>query len=380
MITTLGLTNFKAFASAEIPMGRYTLLSGLNSSGKSTVLQALALLRQSNLKLAGVRVGSGDALVLDGELVELGSGQDALHEDYVLESPGTIPKIGLSLGVTGPSLVRWQASYLRDANELPIDLPLGDPSLLGALDMATLFNRGFQYLRADRINPAVTFPKSWERAASIGFLGTHGEFAVDFLLHHQDDPVPNPALHHKAAASSRLLDQVEAWMSEICPGVKIQATAIEQTDLVKLGFQFTRAGQPMTNLYRPTNVGFGLTYVLPMVLACLSAQPDAMLLLENPEAHLHPHGQSVMARLTCAAAASGAQLVVETHSDHVLNGVRLAVKHSLLRPDDVVLDYFSRGTAGIEIIKPVLDTDGMVSQWPPGFFDEWDRAIDELLD
>jgi predicted ATPase len=87
-----------------------------------------------------------------------------------------------------------------------------------------------------------------------------------------------------------------------------------------------------------------------------------------------------MARLTCAAAASGAQIVVETHSDHVLNGVRLSVKQGLLKPDDVVLDYFSRGPTGIEIINPVLDTDGMVSQWPPGFFDEWDRAIDELLD
>lgn len=380
MITTLGLANFKAFASAEIPMGRYTLLSGLNSAGKSTVLQALALLRQSNLKLAAVRVSSGDALVLNGELVELGSGQDALHENYLVERPGADPKIGLSLGVTGPGLVRWQASYLRDASELPLDPPSGDPSLLGTLDMATLFNSGFQYLRADRINPAVTFPKSWDRADRLGFLGTHGEYAVDFLLHHQDAPVPSPALHHPAAASSRLLDQVEAWMSEICPGVKIQATDIEQTDLVRLGFQFTRAGQPTTRPYRPTNVGFGLTYAFPVVLACLTAQPDAMLLLENPEAHLHPRGQSVMARLTCAAAAVGAQLVVETHSDHVLNGVRLSVKQGLLKPDDVVLDYFSRNPTGIEIINPVVDSGGMVSQWPPGFFDEWDRAIDELLD
>ena len=380
MISALALTNFKAFASAEIPMGRYTLLSGLNSAGKSTVLQALALLRQSNLKLAPVRIGPGDALVLNGELVELGSAQDALHENYVLEEPNADPKIRLSLRVAGPSVVSWQASYLRDADELPVDSPLGDPSLLGALDMATLFNRGFQYLRADRINPAVTFPKSRDRAASLGFLGTHGEYAVDFLLHHQDDPVPNPALRHPAAASSRLLDQVEAWMSEICPGVKIQATAIDQTDLVRLGFHFTQAGQPMTNPYRPTNVGFGLTYALPLVLACLTAQHDAMLLLENPEAHLHPRGQSVMARLTCAAAASGAQLVVETHSDHVLNGVRLSVKQELLKPEDVVLDYFSRGPKGIEIINPVLDAAGMVSQWPPGFFDEWDRAIDELLD
>jgi hypothetical protein len=75
-------------------------------------------------------------------------------------------------------------------------------------------------------------------------------------------------------------------------------TRIDETELI---IHLIRAGtpeavkfngQPTTNPYRPTNVGFGLTYVLPVVLACLTAQPDAMLLLENPEAHLHPRGQS----------------------------------------------------------------------------------------
>jgi predicted ATPase len=380
MITTLGLKNFKAFASAEIPTGRYTLLSGLNSTGKSTVLHALALLRQSNLDRTMVHSEFHDSLMLNGELIELGSGQDALHENYLSEGPDADPIIGLSLDVARIGRASWQASYLRDSSELQIRYSAIDPMLRNSFHMVTLFNSGFQYLRADRINPAVTFPKSRDRISSLGFLGTHGEYTVDFLRQRQDDPVSHSALHHPAAASARLLDQVEAWMSEVCPGVKIQPTAIEQTDLVRLSFQFTRTGQPTTNPYRPTNVGFGLTYVLPVVLACLTAQPNAMLLLENPEAHLHPRGQSAMARLTCAAAASGAQLVVETHSDHVLNGVRLSVKNGLLEPDDVVLDYFSHGETGVEIINPVVDSDGMVSQWPAGFFDEWDHAIDKLLD
>lgn len=75
-----------------------------------------------------------------------------------------------------------------------------------------------------------------------GSLGTQGEYTIDFLRHNQDEVVESSALHHPDA-SPRLLDQVEAWMGEICPGVKIQALAIEQTDLVRLGFQFTRAGR-----------------------------------------------------------------------------------------------------------------------------------------
>jgi hypothetical protein len=125
-----------------------------------------------------------------------------------------------------------------------------------------------------------------------------------------------------------------------------------------------RPRHPVSATRRPTNVGFGLTYVLPIITACLTAKPGSMVLLENPEAHVHPQGQSAMARLTCAAAAAGAQLVVETHSDHILNGVRLAVKRGLLPPDGVALHYFRREDDGIKIQSPAIGQDGMLSQWP----------------
>lgn len=389
MIGKLTITNFKAFASADIPLAPYTLLSGLNSSGKSTVLQALALLRQAGN--AGLLHDYGDyyedaesgGLPLNGELVELGTGQDILHEDYVVE-PGSDPEIGFSLAADGAPSFVWRARYGREDDLLPLTVcePPSPERVAYREEEAkfTLFNPGFQYLRADRINPAVTYPRSHEMSVRRGFLGTRGEYTIDYLRHNQDEVVSSSALHHPDA-SPRLLDQAEAWMGEICPGVKIQAVAIEQTDLVRLGFQFTRAGRLTTNPRRPTNVGFGLTYVLPVVIACLTAKPGAMILLENPEAHVHPQGQSAMARLTCAAASAGAQLVVETHSDHILNGVRLTVKRGRLSPGDVRLHYFQRQADGvIDIISPTVGADGMLSEWPPGFFDEWDRSLDQLLD
>jgi predicted ATPase len=87
-----------------------------------------------------------------------------------------------------------------------------------------------------------------------------------------------------------------------------------------------------------------------------------------------------MARLTCAAAAAGAQVIVETHSDHILNGVRLSVKRGILSPEEVILQYFRRATDEIEIITPGIGPDGMLREWPSGFFDEWDRSLDQLLD
>lgn len=90
MIKILEITNFKAFAHADIRLASYTLLSGLNSSGKSTVLQALALLRQGYMTGDDFGpLGHFRGVSLNGELVELGTGQDVLHEDYAA-APGTL--------------------------------------------------------------------------------------------------------------------------------------------------------------------------------------------------------------------------------------------------------------------------------------------------
>ncbi|MCA9209850.1 MAG: DUF3696 domain-containing protein, partial [Planctomycetales bacterium] len=115
--------------------------------------------------------------------------------------------------------------------------------------------------------------------------------------------------------------------------------------------------------------------------ACLAAQPDTLLLVENPKAQLHPRGQSTIGRLLALTAASGVQVVIETHSDHVLNGIRLAVKDGLLRPDATRLHFFSRkmGEAS-EYETPVVGPDGRLSYWPAGFFDQWERSLDRLLD
>lgn len=386
MISNLEITNFKAFAHVDIRLAPYTLLSGLNSSGKSTVLQALALLRQGYMTAPAGEYGlieESRSIPLNGDLLELGTGQDVLHEDYIAEL-GAEPEITFRLRSGERRIYVCQVGYSRDDSYLPVlhnlAEDLDDEHYLAEPPDFNIFDDGFQYLRADRINPAATYPRSAQPSERGSFLGTRGEYTVDVLRTHVDDPVPDGPLRHPAAARPGLSVQAEAWLSEICPGVNLEAVAIERTDLVRLGFKFRRPDHPISAVRRPTNVGFGLTYVLPIIIACLTAAPGSMILLENPEAHIHPQGQSAMARLTCAAAAVGAQLVVETHSDHILNGVRLAVKRALLAPNDVALHYFRREDEGIKIESPAIGPDGMLSQWPPGFFDEWDRSLDQLLD
>ncbi|MFD9719922.1 DUF3696 domain-containing protein [Streptomyces sp. NPDC059076] len=395
MIDLLTMHNFKAFQHTELQLGPLTLLTGLNSSGKSSVLQALALLRQSyesgdlvfatltnEEQEAGRRTDlTGKGFLLNGELVGLGTGKDVLNEDFT----GDEPRIGLAVD-EGPYHYGWTAAYEPEQNLLPLigsDLPdtsegrAERPTGPEAVTPA-FFTAPFQYLHADRISPAQFYPRDHQVAIGRGFLGVRGEHAVNFLRHHGQDTVAAGPLRHPKAASDSLKDQTAAWMGDLCPGVDIKAEVIEGTDVVILSYDFPgTVGR--TSRRRPGNVGFGLTYVLPVVVACLSARPGSLVLLENPEAHLHPQGQTQMATLAASAAAQGAQVVMETHSDHVINGVRLAVKHGRISPSQAVFHYFRRNGTGADFVSPKVDADGMLDQWPTGFFDELENTLDQLI-
>ena len=104
-------------------------------------------------------------------------------------------------------------------------------------------------------------------------------------------------------------------------------------------------------------------------------------MLENPEAHLHPRGQLKLGILLALCAQDGVQIFVETHSDHLLNGIRLATKKNLIDVNNVEVFYFERSyeTGVTHIIHPKLQQNGRFLKWPEGFFDEWEKALDELL-
>ncbi|MGW9370992.1 AAA family ATPase [Streptomyces xanthophaeus] len=374
MLERIGITNFKAFGRQDLTLAPFTLLTGLNSSGKSTVLQALALLRQSYE--AGVLEDGGESgLLLNGEFVQLGTGQDVRHEAY----PKDDPDIGLTvLPADLPDApLTWRATYGPEDDLLKlVAAPPAGTHLVHVLP--ELFGPGFQYLKADRIVPDISYPRSHHAVVRRGFLGARGEHTANYLRVHQDDPV-GTALRHPSTTSGTLLAQTDAWMQQLCPGVNLQAIGIDGTDTVRLSYGFG-SGVNASNRYRPTNVGFGLTYALPIVVACLTAQPGSLILLENPEAHLHPQGQTSLAYLATAACAAGAQLVVETHSDHVLNGLRISVKNDRIPASATAVHFFRRSGQSGEVVSPRMGDDGMLSEWPRGFFDEWENSLDQLLD
>ena len=362
------MENFKAFKSRSISLGALTLLSGLNGVGKSSVLQALGLLRQS--KDAGFIREAG--LLLNGELVELGLGRDVMHEN------------------ADPELIKFRVEEDNGRHYSYVVKYSSDRDVLSFLEVpqketeGTLFTADFQYLRADRVNPAPTYGKSYHAAGARRFMGAKGEYAAQFLSIYQGKLVTEKLrCRLNQGFTIGLLSQVNAWMQELSPGVRVEVYDVENTDFVRLSYSFGRsAGLSSSNPYRPTNVGFGLTYSLPIIVACLSTSEGGLILLENPEAHIHPQGQVALGRLMSLTAATGVQVIVETHSDHILNGIRVAVKEGVLRPDQATVHFFKRDhdTGTAEVDTPRINPQGRLSFWPDGFFDQWDKSLDALLD
>jgi len=135
-----------------------------------------------------------------------------------------------------------------------------------------------------------------------------------------------------------------------------------------------------TDFHRPVHTGFGLTQVLPIVVAALSADKEDILLIENPEVHLHPAGQAAMGEFLGKVSSAGLQVMLETHSDHVLNGVRRAVKSGMLSSENVALHFFKQRSAeqddeSPQVQSPAIDSNGNIDSLPAGFFDQFDKDM-----
>ena len=376
MICSLRLINFKPFANQFLEFRPLTLLSGLNSTGKSSVLQSLLLLRQSYQQ--GLLPEKG--LVLNGDLVCIGTAQDALFE-----GAGKEDSIGFDIDWDKGGKGIWRFNYDREVDVLNLT---SEPILQEAYQ-SSLFTKNFHYLQAERIGPRTFFEMSDFQVRQLEQLGIRGEYTAHFLFLNGRKEIPSSNLSHPdvkskgqsgqlEAKSLDLIDQVEAWMGEISPGTRLKIDPKPDVDL--MSFQYSYGD---SNPYRATNVGFGITYTLPIIVAVLASSPGTLILIENPEAHLHPKGQSKMGELLALAASCGVQVVIETHSDHVLNGIRRVVHAGKLDHQDVQLHYFQRqekeGQAFTEIVSPRIKRSGRIDKWPDGFFDQMEKDLMELI-
>ena len=376
MLRKLKLANFKCFRNLELALAPLTLLCGLNGMGKSSVIQALLVLRQSSVT-GELRDGR---LVLGGELADLGTGQDVLCED----AESDVVEFELHRA-DNRTPCRFSFDYSRTADELRTRdgsqgvLSLADPGsnvLRRWTEVPPLGGR-LIYVNAERIGPRKFYHHS-EVFARRGNLGTRGEYTPNYLSARQGESLSSNDPRCSDPRRRRLMEVIDHWLQEVTPGAHLQLETIQDADAIIAGFSFDHPGDVGTRRYRATNVGFGLSYTLPVLTALLEPS-GSLCLIENPEAHLHPKGQTRLAELAVRASLAGVQVIVETHSDHFMDGVRIAVREGLVRPEDVAFHYFSRDGAEAAVSSPRVDADGRLSTWPEGFFDQHEDNLIKLL-
>jgi predicted ATPase len=363
MIDGIQIENFKRFARADFGLRPLTVLTGVNGGGKSTVLQSLLLTRMA------AEARNPQTIRLNGPYhLDLGMARGVLN--WSAAKPEIV--IRLRDRATDRSLeFRFGVPDQEEALHLVVDrLPIGAAAAIGKP------NSGFTYLCAERLGPRDLLSVSGLEPDHIG-VGVQGEFTAQVLALRETRAVSvrstvREPLRHPGTASKVIRLQAEAWASEIVRPIRITAQLAPGIMASTIRFQEPGSlGEPV----RPANTGFGVSYALPIIVAGLLTEPGDMIIVENPEAHLHPAGQSRLGRFLAKVAGSGVQVLVETHSDHVLNGARLAVAQDrTLNAADMIVHYFGdEETFAIEV-----DDRGDLGHWPAGFFDQIESDLGRL--
>ncbi len=356
MISSVHIQNFKALLNHTISFKALTVLAGANSVGKSSVIQCLLL-----AKISEDTTVNSTQIPLNGEyLLSLGSAKKIISDDAENE------EIKISIVKDNDS---FQYIYnLPPQNERFLILQERNSIQNERIRMGVFEFTQLQYLNAERIGPRVRHEmKNYD--LNVGF---QGEYAIDVLakyggIHRLDEHkcFPNDAENNK------LSYQVQKWMNFVLPGVEINANVHDDVDVAEMS----------VNHRTPPNVGFGISYVLPIIVAGLIAEEDSILIVENPEAHLHPSGQSKMGQFLAKMAGAGIQIVVETHSEHIINGMRLASLYDYIPHNEVIINFFHQNLPSKELKIQAISLNESVdlSKWPPHFFDQTQRDFAEMM-
>lgn len=377
MITSILLENFKCFRKTdEIPFRQITLLTGSNGRGKSSLFQALLLLAQS--ASAGKNI---EHLKFNGHFVALGTFEDVLRrqaEDEVFSIALTSDdvyenrvKFVCEQDSVTSRKAQFRHFYVLNRQGESDDLmeQVGDSSessyegrVMQASSSVTLLGQlsNVLYVSADRQGPT-SYVEQIDNE-DVDPVGIHGEYAINTLCDKQ-----------------AVLEAVKKDLSYVMGGASLSASELN-ADYIKLLID-SKDGQ---DGFKPINVGFGYSYILPIIVAPHIAESNSKIFIENPEAHLHPGAQSrLMEVLIRLAKQKNLQLFIETHSDHIINALRIAVKFhkDTLEKEEASIIHITRENEDVEpIVWPIsINENGDLSNYPKDLQEEWGLQMIKLL-
>jgi predicted ATPase len=373
MITNFEITNFKSLADISLSLTNLNVITGINGMGKSSLIQALLLLRQSYVPF-GIRRG----IPLKGHLTgNLGDFNDVLFRNSQND------KIAFKIQNAEKKYVwEFEKGDIKDMlqGNLPKDID-------GTIPLFA--DNKFQYISAGRITPTSVFSKSGEALAFKQF-GISGEYAIQYLFEKGTDDALFSEIFFENNNSGPpkplpLINQVDYWLKYITPNVSLDIFPKSSTEY-ELRYKFLN-GDKGASSFSAINSAFGLTFSLPIITALLAAQKGDLIILENPESDLHPKAQSIIGQLLGKAAAAGIQIIVETHSDHILNGICVAIHKGQIKNDLVKFYYFHKRDNQLQTNKyevPInengrIDDRNLREIGVEGFLDQANKDLGTIL-
>lgn len=366
MNQTITIENFKCFAEKKrIDLGGITVCAGMNSVGKSSLIQSFLLVRQIFDAAGFYR----DTAVRDYEIRLNGVYGLQLGDSQRIKS--SMDKDDIFIYIDD---IRFRLCSIPDK---PMQLTTENMYSLQELEERQgIFSKRFYYLNAERQGP-----RKYQDITGSDDLGCgiHGENTFHLLREREIDRIEEGRMFpfDKGKRVNTVGKQVEYWMNYIIPGVELNVK-----ELNDLGISQLEVRQQVfdTGFMSPCNFGFGISYVLPIVLSGLLAEKQGMLIIENPEAHLHPAGQSRIGYFLAMMAKAGVQIILETHSEHVINGIRIAALQLEMETEDICINYFSidheKGEHRVERIE--LNERMDLLKWPDGFLDQEEQDLRRL--
>lgn len=356
----LSIEGFKCFRErTEFTLNNLTLLTGANSAGKSTVVQSLLLNKM-------ISEFNSDNL---NQLLDL----DLNNKEYALE-----------LG-TYDDIVNHEVDYhneFQNSNDIVFTINEAkikirpDDNLEAGKSVKVLVEKvdenfnlccdNFVYLNAYRMAPQYEYKNSQQS----DFCDCHGTNTGNVIQKHSNDNC-DKIRSLDFSEGNKWTIQLDKWISYIFPKVAIQILPSGNDS-----YQVKILGNAATN------VGFGITYALPILVNGLLAPENGFLIVENPEAHLHAKAQSNIGYFLARMAAAGVRVIIETHSEHVVNGIRRMIvegKTSMSHNDMTI--YFFHNNEGKKSVQEIgMDDKGNLTEFPVDFFDQVRQDMLKLME
>lgn len=358
MIKEVSISALKSIEQLSIECSKLNILAGANSSGKSTFLQALLLIAQNSREWQG----------LNGKYVSLG--------DFRLDAKNyhvTSDKIEIELKTQPEATTPIKLTFQEETDERS-SYSLMDEWLHRKEDFATFIKNfsvvpNIRYLACSRIGVQDIYPKNYNERDGVG---SNGEYAIFCLQANKNKRLDKPLIIDQS--SETLLTQVNYWLQYII-GASISVEDVLGTDVVKAAYDIGNERNT-----RPCNIGSGISYLISIIVMCLLSEKTDTLIVENPEIHLHPKAQSRVCEFLYHVASAGRQMFVETHSDHIFNGIRAGIATGAMVKEDIAINYFfldekmCTQSSKIEIGK-----NGRILNYIEGLFDQFDLDLDRML-